>query len=134
VDRQIKTVNEFAQIILPLPPKILSPNVMIATMRGRYAKAAAARKYRKLTKELIEDEKIETAPWKKIRVTPSFVYKDKRRRDFVNALASLKSAYDGIVDSGLVEDDDSEHMEIAQPEFFIDKMCPKLTLTIERIE
>jgi hypothetical protein len=49
-------------------------------------------------------------------------------------MASLKAAYDGIVDSGLLPDDDYKHMKRESPEFFCDPKYPRVVLTITRIE
>jgi Holliday junction resolvase RusA-like endonuclease len=45
-----------------------------------------------------------------------FVVPDKRRRDLDNALASMKAAWDGLVDAGVLVDDDSKHLKLAAPE------------------
>ena len=97
-------------------------------------KAAAAKKYRRISKEQVESEKIETGPWELARVSATFFFKNHRRRDPDNAMASLKSAYDGIVDAGLVVDDDATHMKRGEPEFFVDKVYPRVVLKIERLK
>ncbi|MFA5186672.1 MAG: hypothetical protein WC551_09370 [Patescibacteria group bacterium] len=63
-----------------------------------------------------------------------FYYATNRRRDQDNATAALKAAYDGIVDSGLVGDDDIRHMRRDSPEFAIDKDHPRVELTIVRLQ
>lgn len=129
-----KKANETVTIILPLPPRVLSPNCAIATVGGRFAKASATKKLRALTKKYIEEEKIETAPWKKVKVCVEFFYCNKQRRDQDNASASLKAVYDGIVDSGLVEDDDWKHMVHTFPTFHLDKNHPRVQLVVTRLE
>ena len=62
-----------------------------------------------------------------------FYHSYKRRRDPDNATGSLKAAYDGIVDSGLVADDDYEHMEREKPTLTIDRKDPRVELTITRL-
>jgi hypothetical protein len=49
-------------------------------------------------------------------------------------MGALKSMYDGIVDSGLVPDDDYEHMERGVPTFWTDKCFPRVEITIIRQE
>jgi crossover junction endodeoxyribonuclease RusA len=73
------------------------------------------------------------AAWEKASVTPVFYFPNERRRDEDNAIASLKAAYDGIVDAGLLPDDDHKHMQRERPEFKIDKRHPRVELTIERL-
>lgn len=127
------TNSEHITITLPLPGKRLSPNCPVGSIGGRMAKAAVARKYRRLAKEAVLEEEIETMPWNKVSVHTTFYHKVNRRRDTDNAIGSLKSAYDGIVDSGLVPDDDHKHMERTMPEFLIDKASPRLEMTIKRL-
>lgn len=119
-------------IVIPIPGKMLSANKMIATMGMRYQKASATRKLRRLAKEAVQDAGIDTMPWGACAVRATFVYPTKRRRDPDGAITSLKAAYDGIVDSGLVPDDDYEHMEREKPSFFIDKNNPCVILEITR--
>lgn len=126
-------ILESVTIVLPLPVKVLSPNCAVATTGGRFAKAAAIKKFRRVTKEAIEAECIATVPWKKVLVEATFFYRDNRRRDQDNAMGSLKAVYDGIVDAGLVEDDDQVHMKRAEPKLLVDKKCPRVMLDITRI-
>ena len=123
---------ESVTIILPLPPKVLSPNCPTATWGGRFARAAATKKQRRLAKVAVEAERIETAPWEKVTVEALFYFVHSRRRDPDNANSSLKAAYDGIVDSGLVKDDDYDHMTRLPPIFRVDHKFPRVSLTISR--
>ena len=127
-------MTESVTIVLPLPAKVLSPNCTIGTMRGRFMKAAATKRYRRITREAIENERIETLPWNMASVGASFYWKNKGRHDQDNASASLKAAYDGIVDAGLLEDDDYKHMKREPPVFLVDKENPRVELTITRRE
>lgn len=77
---------------------------------------------------------LEDIPWERVDVSVVFYYKTKRRRDEDNAMGSLKAAYDGIVDAGLVGDDDWEHMSRKIPEFRVDKTFPRVELLLERVE
>jgi len=125
---------ELVIIILPLPPKILQPNCTIATINSRFMKAAATKRYRRMAREAVEAEQIETMPWGKASVQVVFYFKTNHRRDQDNAMGSLKSAYDGIVDAGLVEDDDYEHMKRISPIFKIDRNHPRVEFIIERLK
>lgn len=125
-------MNETVVITLPLPAKVLSPNCPVGSIGGRYMKAAASKRYRRLAREAVEAEQISTGPWRKATVKVTFHHKQKRRRDQDNAMAMLKAAYDGIVDSGLLVDDDYEHLERKSPQFLIDNLHPRVTLIIER--
>ncbi len=124
--------SETVTIVLPLPPSALSPNRPPASRGGRMKKAAAAKKYRRLAREAAEAEGIESGPWERASVRAAFLHATKRRRDDVNHLAMLKPAYDGIVDAGLLLDDDSEHLITLPPTFGIDRDCPRVELTLTR--
>ena len=125
-------MSESITIVLQLPGKRLQPNSTVGSLGGRFAKAAAIKKYRRLTREAIFAERIETMPWFFVTVQAAFFHGNKRRRDQDNAMGSLKSAYDGIVDSGLAIDDDYDHMERGVPTFEIDAKSPRVELTITR--
>jgi hypothetical protein len=55
--------DETAIIVIPIPPKCLSPNASVWSQRGRFMKAAALKKQRRLAKESTEEEQIATSPW-----------------------------------------------------------------------
>jgi hypothetical protein len=95
-------------------------------------KAAATKKYRRLSRRAVEAEGIETCPWERAEGRAAFFHAQKRRRDGPNYNASLKAAIDGLVDAGLLSDDDHEHFALLPPRFEIDKEHPRVELTIER--
>jgi hypothetical protein len=125
--------NEEVTIVLPLPPKVLQPNCTIATPGGRFKKAAATKRCKKIACEAVWDEQIESAPWLLVKVWPIFYFGTNRRRDVGNQIASLKAYEDGVVEAGLVPDDDYLHWKLQAPEFLVDKKHPRVMLRIERI-
>ena len=127
-------MSEVITIVLPLPARVLQPNCTVATIGGRFAKAAATKRYRRLAREAVEAEQIETMPWDRVIVTAAFFHTTDRRRDPDNFTGSLKAVYDGIVDAGLALDDDHKHMRRGEPTFSIDKDSPRVELTITRQE
>jgi hypothetical protein len=127
-------MKESITIVLPLPPKVLSSNFVAGSIGGRMMKASATKKYRRIAKEAVESENVESAPWKKASVKATFHFPDSRRRDQRNFESMLKAAYDGIVDSGIVPDDDYNHFRGESTEFLLDKVAPGVILEITRIE
>jgi hypothetical protein len=121
-------------ITLPLPKRVLSPNSSIGSRGMMFAKASAAKRYRRLACDAVERECIKSMPWRVAEVAVTFFHKEKRRRDQDNAMASLKAAYDGIVDSSLISDDDYKHMKRLPPTFEIDKRYPRVEFTLKRLE
>ena len=116
-------------ITIPLPSRDLSPN-----SRAHWgSKARIAAKYRESTKyfclDAINRQRL-PVPFAAVTVQPVFYFRDKRRRDRDNAGAMLKAAYDGLVDAGLLADDETLTPLVA--ELRIDKGNPRVELTITR--
>jgi len=92
-------------ILLSLPPKALSPNARVHYM----ARAKSAKLYREAgaweAVSAMRRAKIRPPKAKKATVRYTAVHKVRRRRDHDNLIASMKPALDGLVDSGLLEDD-----------------------------
>lgn len=126
--------SERATIILPLPPAVLSPNRPGGSRGGRFARAAASKRYRRLAREATEALGIRTGPWERATVAATFFHKTIRRRDDVNHLAMLKPAYDGVVEAGLLADDDADHLTTLPASFGIDKHAPRVELAFTRME
>lgn len=124
---------ETVLIVLPLPPSILGPNRIVASFGGRMKKAAASKRYRALACREAESQGVEV-PWRRSTVQATFFHKTARRRDDVNHLASLKAAYDGVVDGGILEDDDSKHLITLPAVFQLDRDNPRVELLFTRIE
>lgn len=126
--------TESVLIVLPLPPRSLSPNVKAGSLGGRMAHARAAKTYRSIGKDAAQAQGVESGPWGRATAAVTFFHHDKRRRDDVNHLAMLKPAYDGLVDAGLLEDDDSEHLTTLGCTFKIDKKAPRVEILVTRAD
>ena len=88
-------------IEMPLPPQELAPNA-----RSHYMKKARATKmYRTCAMVRGHEQRTDDCPFEAADVFVTFFVRDKGRRDRDNLLASLKSAFDGIADAGIVRDD-----------------------------
>ena len=124
---------EKVTIILPLPPACLSPNWPQASRGGRMKRMREAKRYRLRARDAISAAQVESAPWQLASIRAAFYHKTTRRRDDVNHLAMLKSAYDGIVEAGLLVDDDSQHLKTQTPTFAVDRECPRVELTLEKL-
>jgi Holliday junction resolvase RusA-like endonuclease len=124
-------------ITLPLPPKELSPNYTVGSRGQRMGKAAKTKKYRKFASE---ETQIATGAfdsraawyWPAADVQCTFYHKDARRRDKDNALASMKAAFDGIADAGLVSDDSA--LTYLPVVMLKSKENPRVEVTITRKE
>jgi crossover junction endodeoxyribonuclease RusA len=96
---------------LPLPPKVLSPNA-----RAHWGtKSRAVKAYRWAARIVAMSEWDSTRdPLGEADIVCVFHFgvKDKTRRDRDNLLASMKSAFDGIADAGVVANDSSFRHEV----------------------
>jgi len=116
------------KITIPMPDKRLNPNVKYNHM-GKYR---IGKKQKEdvilITRNEMRKYSGDPFPLKAITVQPIFYCKVKRRRDKDNALASLKSAFDGLVDAGLLVDD--EQLTPLPVMFRIDRESPRVELII----
>ena len=62
------------------------------------------------------------------RLNLTFVFPQQRRRDRDNLLAMFKPGLDGVVQSGLVIDDDAEHLQIGNVDILVDPGRAPLTI------
>ena len=116
-------------ITLPLPHKHLSPN-----SRCHWARKAAKVKAQRLRARWCMAGKLDRhkpAPkWKAAKATCRFYFAVNRWRDADNLLAMMKSAFDGIEDSGLLANDkDLSHEPVVR---LIDKANPRVEVTITK--
>ncbi len=111
-------------VVLSLPPRELSPNA-----RPHWAaKARAVHQYRE-TAYLSALAKRPGCPMRLARVTARFFFRNRRRRDRDNLLASLKPAFDGIADARVVTNDSGMiHMQVDQ---YVDRVRPRVEIVVE---
>lgn len=86
-------------LILPWPPKVLSPNARAHWTR----KSAAAKSYRMQCRILTLQQRL-VAPEGRVMLQLEFCPPDRRRRDDDNCLASFKSGRDGVADALGIDD------------------------------
>ena len=92
------------KIVLPLPPKELSPNERPYFM----LKSRMTKKYRRdagFATLHAMNESHEAGGWERATVKATFYYRESRRRDADNCLASIKAAFDGMADAKLITND-----------------------------
>lgn len=125
---------ETVTIILPMPPTCLQPNHPPASAGGRIGKAKATKKQRAQARTAVEECGVETGPWSHASVSMIAYHKTVRRRDVANYWGALKGAIDGVVDGGLLVDDDSRHLHYGGARFEIDRDSPqRIELTFTRL-
>jgi len=89
-----------------LPDPDLSPNKRLHYMALYKAKAEAKQE----AAALVMAQGKPDHPYEKAHITITWVAKDKRRRDVDNLFASCKAYLDGLVEMGLLRDDDAMHV------------------------
>ena len=111
-------------IVLPLPPRELSPNA-----RPHWAAKARAVKHYREAAYLSSLAERPARPMHAARVTARFFFRNRRRRDRDNLLASLKPAFDGIADARVVANDAGMiHMPVEQ---YVDRTDPRVEIVVE---
>jgi len=125
------TAHDELVVILATPPKELKPNSRV----HRMAKANAVRQYRCDASYAVMAETprggIKGAPWPGADITIRYFHPTKRHLDADNILASLKAAFDGLTDSGLITDDAANRYQPV--ERYTDKHNPRVELVIRRL-
>jgi Holliday junction resolvase RusA-like endonuclease len=91
---------------LPFPLRGLSPNSRLSWR----AKASVTARYREMcgwaAKEAMQQHGLKGPLHPPVVAEVTFELPDRRRRDEDNLKASMKAAWDGLVDAGLLVDDD----------------------------
>jgi len=72
--------------------------------------------------------------WDKAVVDYQFCLATARRRDTANLIQSQKPAIDGVVDAGIIADDDWKHLEIGSVKCEVDRKNPRVVLTFRKVE
>lgn len=111
---------------MPMPPRVLSPNA-----RVHWAKRAQfAKEFRQLAHWKTHALILRAGPkLKAARVEYVFHFQNRRRRDVDNFSAMMKPALDGIVDAGLLADDDCVTLTARCGDNWPD--CPGVEIRIE---
>lgn len=120
-------------ITLPLPNASLSPN----SRKHWRVKAKFTKLYRLLANIEAINSMLRanmhhaewTFKWQSATVRCHFYHRDSRRRDADNLLASMKAAFDGLADAGLVTNDSGfTHLPVLVAK---DGKNPRVEITIE---
>lgn len=95
------------------------------------AKAKAVKQYRTEAAETVMYvARVGFPRWKEAEVQCTFHHARNARRDRDNLLSSMKAAFDGLVDGGLLDDDSGiTHLPVQTK---IDKAAPRVEITVRR--
>jgi len=117
-------------IDLPLPRSALSPNSRV-NWRTR-AKAVA--RYRDAAYLVTRQAQGGARRrWRRAVARATFYWPDRIRRDGDNAEASLKPAFDGMVDAGLIVDDSTAVLTRDRPVHQVDRRNPRVVIEVREV-
>jgi crossover junction endodeoxyribonuclease RusA len=92
------------KVVLPWPPKELSPNHKVISKAGAMAKYRKQKEYKEACWILCKAAKLTKPHDDRIKVTVEFYQPDRHRRDQDNMVASIKYALDGVAAAIGVDD------------------------------
>lgn len=122
---------ESFSVQLSLPPAEISQNA--ASPGSWRRKAKAIKCYRAVAKLMCQSAGVPAScPWRAATISVFFYYPDKRRRDLLNTLGACKPGIDGIVDAGVLTDDDK--IKLGKVDSEIDAADPRVLVFLERLE
>ena len=118
-------------VVVGVPSRTLSVNSRChwgvkarATKRARVEAWAAT--------QVAMYEANEKGGWKEATAEVHIYYRQNRKRDKDNCLASLKATFDGIVDAGLLKDDNAiTHLPLV---ILVDAKNPRVEIHLKRYE
>jgi Holliday junction resolvase RusA-like endonuclease len=106
-----------------IPP---NPNARLHRMAGARIRKEFRRWSQMAALSAISDSgHADDFPLERARVEATFFFKTKRRRDEDNLIASLKPLIDGLVDAGVLVDDDLSRLSLATPEVRVVAKSPR---------
>lgn len=117
-------------ITIPVPGRLLSPN-----HHGHWAAISRAKKqYREACRYLTLSAMGTDRPgWERATYTVEWYHHRKLFPDEDNASASLKAAFDGLQDAGLIANDKGLKRD-GQIVFAVDKLNPRVVLRVKACE
>ncbi len=115
-------------ITLPLPPRSLSPNARVHWRR----RAADTKTYREAAHLMTLAAGGRGKRWERAKAQATFYWPINRCRDIRNAEHSLKATYDGIVDAGLIIDDNHNVLTHLPTIFEVDPVNPRVEIRVTK--
>lgn len=99
------------RLVLPLPPRELSPNARVHWI----VRAKANRAAKEAVHALSLQQRPRGKPLARATVSVTFWVPDRRRRDKGNLIGAAKAYLDGLKDAGVIQDDAWQFIEEVYP-------------------
>ena len=112
---------------------IFPPSLNAFTAMKRIQQNNVKQKYKEFSKWMASYYGIANLQMEKIRIDYKFYFGDRRRRDMDNMMITPKFINDGLVDAGVMIDDDGKHLHIGFEPFKYDKEHPRIEMEIREI-
>ncbi len=109
--------------------KALAPH---ASGNTHYLKSTATKAHRELAC-LISRAHMPSEPWTRCRLNLRYYKPSDRVLDHLNMAGRVKAIIDGVVDAGLIPDDNDQYLEAGPQLSDIDKDNPRIELVFERL-
>lgn len=111
--------------------KIIPPSFNYFTSMKRIVQNSLKQQYKEFSVWLANYYNIADLNLNKAKITYTFFFKDRRRRDFDNLLLTPKLINDGFVTANVLVDDNGENLKIEFEHFQYDKNNPRVEMKIE---
>lgn len=119
-------------IVLFIPGVPQNANASGHWASGKYRAVNDRAKFRKLSAAIAAPLAEGREAWSFTRITARHVSDVNRRRDPLGLAERLKGVVDGLVDAGLIPDDDEKHIEIVLAPAIVAKSATRgIQLTLE---
>lgn len=120
--------DKVIRLVLSFPSRDLHPNARVHW--ARLARAKKAYREEAWAAALCYDR---SRPlWESAVVRAAFYVPNLRRRDPDGLMASMKAAWDGVVDAGVLADDDK--LVLYPPALILDRKNPRVEVTLEQVQ
>jgi Holliday junction resolvase RusA-like endonuclease len=113
-------------IELPLPAPELSPNARVFWA----VRDAATRAAKDMVIAAVREQIPCGEPWQRATLKFTFIKPRRGRRDKDNLIASAKAYQDGLVEAGLIVDDNADVLDTPQPDIFYEKGVGKTIMEV----
>jgi len=112
---------------------VFPPSLNAFIAMKRMVQNSVKQKYKEFAKWMSSFYGIENLNMTNVEMEYTFYFGDNRRRDMDNMIMTPKFINDGLVDSGVMVDDDGKHLYIHIKPFEYDRNHPRLEIVLKEV-